>query len=67
MGARLLLELEDLCELGGISRLLLDVRESNAPAIAFYKDYGFAEDGIRRRFYADPEEDAVLMSRELGK
>ena len=66
VGARLLLELEDLCELGGISRLLLDVRESNAPAIAFYKDYGFAEDGIRRRFYADPEEDAVLMSRELG-
>lgn len=67
VGARLLLELENLCELNGITKLLLDVRESNTGAISFYKDYGFTEDGIRRKFYADPSEDAVLMSRQLGK
>lgn len=67
VGARLLLELENLCELNGITKLLLDVRESNAGAVSFYKDYGFTEDGIRRKFYSDPVEDAVLMSRQLGK
>ena len=48
-------------------RLLLDVRESNGPAISFYTDYGFVQDGIRRRYYTDPVEDGVLMSRDLGK
>lgn len=67
VGARLLLELENLCELNGITKLLLDVRESNAGAVSFYKDYGFTEDGIRRKFYSDPVEDAVLMSRQLGE
>ncbi len=67
VGARLLLELENLCELGGITRLLLDARESNGPAISFYTDYGFVQDGIRRRYYSDPVEDGVLMSRDLGK
>lgn len=67
VGARLLLELENLCKIGGITRLLLDVRESNGPAISFYTDYGFVQDGVRRRFYSDPVEDGVLMSRDLGK
>ena len=67
VGARLLLELENLCEIWGITRLLLDVRESNGPAISFYTDYGFVQDGVRRRFYSDPVEDGVLMSRDLGK
>ena len=67
VGARLLLELENLCELNGITKLLLDVRESNAGAVSFYKDYGFTEDGIRRKFYSDHVEDAVLMSRQLGE
>lgn len=67
VGGRLLLELENLCEVGGITRLLLDVRESNVPAISFYTDYGFVQDGIRRRYYTDPVEDGVLMSRDLGK
>ena len=48
-----------------IRRLLLDVRESNREARAFYEKMAFQEDGIRRGFYQDPPEDAVLMSREL--
>lgn len=49
----------------GITRLLLDVRKSNANARAFYKNYGFQEDGIRKNFYEMPKEDAVLMSKML--
>ena len=48
-----------------IERLLLDVRESNEGAIAFYKKYGFKMDGIRKNFYEMPREDAVLMSMSL--
>ena len=48
-----------------IEKLLLDVRESNRGAVAFYQQYGFAEDGIRRNFYSNPQENAVLMSKTL--
>ena len=49
-----------------INKLLLDVRESNIGAIAFYKRYGFLEDGIRKNFYEMPKENAVLMSKQIG-
>ena len=67
VGGRLLLELEDLCLDNGITRLMLEVRESNLTAISFYEEYGFEQDGVRRNFYADPREDGVLMSRRIGK
>ncbi|MCQ2508663.1 MAG: ribosomal protein S18-alanine N-acetyltransferase [Dorea sp.] len=47
-----------------IERILLDVRESNVAARAFYTKWGFQIDGIRKRFYTDPVESAVLMSRD---
>ncbi|SHK22442.1 ribosomal protein S18-alanine N-acetyltransferase [Halomonas caseinilytica] len=51
-------------------RLLLEVREGNAPAIALYRRMGFAEDGRRRDYYPSLDgagrEDALLMSRRLG-
>ena len=61
----LLTELESVCGSGGIKKILLDVRSGNSAARALYANAGFKEDGIRQRFYEDPEEDAILMSREL--
>lgn len=61
----LLEELEMLCRTGGMAKILLDVRSGNAAARALYTKCGFREDGIRQRFYQDPEEDAILMSRTL--
>ena len=61
----LLEELASLCKTQGIAKLLLDVRSGNAAARALYEKSGFREDGIRQRFYQDPEEDAVLMSKEI--
>ena len=52
----------DFCTEKSIERILLDVRISNEPAIAFYRKSGFAEDGIRKNFYENPKEDALLMS-----
>lgn len=67
VGSHLMLKLEDICEEKNIRKILLDVRESNKTARIFYQEEGFLEDGIRQNFYDNPREDAVLMSRELGK
>ena len=65
VGKSLMRTLEEIGKKKQIRRLLLDVRESNREARAFYEKMAFQEDGIRRGFYQDPPEDAVLMSREL--
>ena len=65
VGKSLMRTLEEIGQKKQIRRLLLDVRESNREARAFYEKMAFQEDGIRRGFYQDPPEDAVLMSREL--
>lgn len=57
-------ELVKWCAEKQIRKIMLDVRESNAAAIAFYRKCGFTGDGIRKRYYTDPVEDAVLMSME---
>jgi len=45
----------------GVETLLLEVRASNLPALAFYGSIGFVQTGLRLRYYADPVEDAVQM------
>ena len=42
--------------------LMLEVRASNAPAIALYEKHGFAAVGRRKNYYESPKEDAVLMT-----
>ncbi len=49
----------------GADELVLEVRASNQPALAFYQSLGFARTGLRPAYYADPIEDAVLMSLPL--
>ena len=64
--ARVLLsELESVCGSEGLKKILLDVRCGNSAARALYEAAGFKEDGIRQRFYENPVEDAILMSRQL--
>ena len=49
-----------------ITEVILEVRESNCIARAFYRASGFVETGRRRGYYADPQEDALLMKREIS-
>lgn len=48
-----------------LSFVTLEVRTSNAAAIALYTNEGFRPVGTRRHFYSNPPEDAVLMTRFL--
>lgn len=45
----------------GAEQMLLEVRESNAPAISLYERYGFTAYNKRKNYYRNPAEDAVLM------
>ena len=49
----------------GIAVLYLEVRESNMAARKLYEGLGFEENGIRKNFYEQPAENAVLMSKTL--
>lgn len=53
---------EALTRWGQLSRVTLEVRLSNAAAIALYEQLGFVRDGVRPRFYAHPTEDAAIYS-----
>jgi len=44
--------------------LTLEVRASNAPAIALYEKLGFHEIGRRRNYYRNPREDALILRKE---
>jgi ribosomal-protein-alanine acetyltransferase len=48
-----------------VGHVFLEVRESNAAAIAFYDKHGFSKKEIRPMYYRSPEEAAVVMERKL--
>ena len=45
----------------GAERMTLEVRKSNEPAIALYEKLGFKSYGIRKDYYIEPREDAIIM------
>jgi ribosomal-protein-alanine N-acetyltransferase len=51
---------------GQDANITLEVRVSNAPAIALYESYGFRGVGTRRHYYSDTGEDAIIMWRAIG-
>lgn len=44
-----------------ITDLTLEVRAGNESAIGLYKAYGFAEEAVRKKYYHNPTEDALIM------
>jgi ribosomal-protein-alanine N-acetyltransferase len=66
IGSKLFTFLVDELKASAVSEILLEVRASNVVGLAFYGSQGWRPTTTRPRYYADPEEDAILMSLALG-
>jgi ribosomal-protein-alanine N-acetyltransferase len=65
VGKQLLSGFIDYCKGRSIKRMTLEVRKSNHVAIGLYEKHGFRTLGVRRGYYVDTREDALLMWKEL--
>ena len=48
----------------GVETVFLEVRSKNEPARALYKAYGFKEISIRKNYYQNPADDAIIMVKD---
>ncbi len=65
IASSILRDLLDSSLASGATYITLEVRASNIPAQKLYEKFGFQVDGIRKKYYIDNQEDAVLMSIKL--
>lgn len=66
-GNLILTALIDLCKAEGITALTLEVRASNTIAQNLYYKFGFELEGIRKGYYADNHEDALILWKRKRK
>ena len=61
IASKILEKLLSYCKTQGCTAYTLEVRSSNEAAKALYKKYNFKQDGVRKGYYEDNKEDAILM------
>ena len=62
---QLVLTLVEELKVIGSHSLTLEVRASNVPAIRLYEKLDFVQTGLRKNYYRDPKEDALIMRKEF--
>ena len=65
VGDKLVKQMVELCKENNIVAMTLEVRASNIVAQNLYKKYGFKMGGIRKEYYSDNKEDAIIMWNQL--
>lgn len=65
IGDRLVKEMVELCKENNLVAMTLEVRASNTVAQNLYRKYGFKMGGIRKEYYSDNKEDAIIMWNQL--
>ncbi|MEW5975174.1 MAG: ribosomal protein S18-alanine N-acetyltransferase [Acidobacteriota bacterium] len=65
VGSLLIEQCFAICQQSGISKLSLEVRQSNQRALRFYERHGFSIHSARKNYYRNPPEDAWVMERCL--
>ncbi len=63
----LLFQFAAICTERGAKKSFLEVRSANMPARKLYKQHGWHREGIRKQYYTNPRDDAILLSCSLGK
>lgn len=61
IGEKLLRQLMEDGVRAGVERFSLEVRASNLPAIALYEKLGYRREGLRKGYYENPTEDALIL------
>jgi len=61
LGEKLMTALIECAKERGALRMTLEVRASNTVAQGLYAKFGFTSQGIRRKYYTDTQEDALIM------
>jgi ribosomal-protein-alanine N-acetyltransferase len=64
IGELLLISTIDIALMRNAQVMTLEMRLSNSAAQALYKKYGFTKRGVRRGYYTDNREDAVIMTTD---
>lgn len=67
IGDKLVKEMVKLCKESKLIAMTLEVRVSNTVAQNLYKKYGFKMGGIRKEYYSDNKEDAIIMWNQLNE
>lgn len=62
LGLRMLTELIGRAQKAQAQRIMLEVRSQNLAAISLYQALQFTQDGLRKNYYSDDGDDALLMS-----
>lgn len=65
-GSLIMEKLLEICDMDGIRSLTLEVRKSNIAAQKLYQKYGFKAEGVRKGYYSDTGEDALIMWRHTA-
>ena len=65
IATRLFYAVFEYAKSANLTEFYLEVRQSNEKAVALYKKFGFKIDGVRKDYYKNPKEDAILMSLKL--
>ncbi|SHI55667.1 ribosomal protein S18-alanine N-acetyltransferase [Propionispora hippei] len=61
IGEKLLIALKEAADSRGAARMTLEVRPSNNAAKRLYEKLGFSRAGVRKHYYTDTKEDAIIM------
>lgn len=61
IASNLLIKLFEVCKTFNCGDITLEVRASNIPAQNLYKKFNFKEEGMRKGYYSDNGEDAIIM------
>ena len=63
---RLMGEVMDFAVRRGVVKAFLEVRSKNGPAIGLYEKCGFSTQLIRKKYYSDDGDDALIMTKNMG-
>ena len=67
VAAKIISVFENFARGNKLAFLTLEVRPSNAAAIALYEGFGFREAGRRKNYYDLPKEDALILTKTYGE